>query len=122
MDPATDDGERIARLLRRRARPVWKRVLRIALGVASLVVGVILGPVPIFQGWMFIGLGLVILAPVFPPARRVMVWCFRRWPKLRRAVPRSYRRGDPFIRDDIEFPDEQPDQQPDEPSAESSDA
>jgi len=87
------------------ARPAWKRVLQIVLGVLSLIVGVIGGFVPILQGWMFIGLGLVILAPVFPPARRLMVTSFRRWPKLRRAVPRKYRRGDPFIRDDVEFPD-----------------
>jgi hypothetical protein len=81
-------------------------MLQIALGVLCLIIGVVGGFVPVLQGWMFLGLGLVILAPVFPPARRLMIWCFRRWPKLRRAVPRKYRRGDPFIRDDIEFPDE----------------
>ena len=88
---------------------MWKRVLQIGIGVGCLIVGVIGGFVPILQGWMFIGIGLVVLAPVFPPARRLMIWCFRRWPKLRRAVPKSYRRGDPLVRDDVEFPDGVPD-------------
>ncbi len=88
--PSTAD----ARVAVRRGRALgrWKRSGYVVAGVTCLVIGVIGGFVPILQGWMFIGVGIAFLAPVFPPARRVMVWAFRRWPRLRRAVPRRFRR------------------------------
>ncbi len=85
--------ERAHGMLRRsRAIGRWKRLAYISAGVTCLLIGVIGGFVPILQGWIFIGLGVGFLAPVFPPARRAMVWAFRRWPKVRRAIPRRLRR------------------------------
>jgi hypothetical protein len=85
--------ERAHGLLRRtRAIGRWKRVAHIVAGTACLIVGVVGGFVPVLQGWIFIGIGIALLAPVFPPARRAMVWAFRRWPRIRRAVPRRFRR------------------------------
>ncbi len=70
----------------------WKRIGRVALGIGCVLFGIIGGLVPILQGWMFIALGATLLAPDFPPARRAMNWVYRRWPKVRRLVPRRYRR------------------------------
>jgi len=86
-------SQRVSRALRRgRVLGRWKRIGHLVGGVTCLVIGVIGGFLPILQGWIFIGLGIALLAPVFPPARRAMVWAFRRWPRLRRAVPRRFRR------------------------------
>lgn len=94
--------ERAHRLLHRsRAIGRWKRLGYITAGIVCLIIGVIGGPVPVFQGWIFVGLGIGFLAPVFPPARRAMVWAFRRWPRLRRAIPRRFRRRAVFL-DDVE--------------------
>jgi hypothetical protein len=49
-----------------------RRIARQAVGWACLVLGVIFGPVPIIQGWPFILLGLSLLAPDFPWAKRIM--------------------------------------------------
>ena len=96
---------RAQRLLRRgRAIGRWKRIGYTVAGVTCLVVGVIGGFVPVLQGWMFIGLGIAFLAPVFPPARRLMVWAFRRWPRLRRAVPRRVRRRAWLVEKDVDVP------------------
>lgn len=95
-------SQRVTRALRRgRALGRWKRIGHLVGGVTCLVIGVIGGFLPILQGWIFIGLGIALLAPVFPPARRAMVWAFRRWPRLRRAVPRRFRRRAAVL-DDVE--------------------
>ena len=39
-----------------------------------LIIGLIGGLIPIFQGWVFGIPGLIILANYFPPAKRILDW------------------------------------------------
>ena len=49
-------------------------VLKITLGVVLVIIGIIGGIVPIFQGWIFGIPGLIILAKYFPPVKRLLIW------------------------------------------------
>tara|TARA_B100001564_G_C20621101_1_gene662385 strand:- start:222 stop:416 length:195 start_codon:yes stop_codon:yes gene_type:complete len=51
-----------------------KHSLKIAFGVALVLIGIIGGLIPIFQGWVFGIPGMIILAEYFPPLRRVLNW------------------------------------------------
>ena len=39
-----------------------------------MIIGLIGGLIPIFQGWVFGIPGLVILADYFPPVKRILDW------------------------------------------------
>ena len=47
---------------------------RIALGVILIIIGLVGGLIPIFQGWVFGIPGLIILADYFPPLKRILDW------------------------------------------------
>ena len=47
------------------------KILRVVLGVILLVVGLIGGLIPIFQGWIFGLPGLMLLGSVFPSIKRM---------------------------------------------------
>ena len=51
-----------------------KQTARITFGVLLVIIGLIGGLIPIFQGWMFGIAGLIILADYFPPVTRLLVW------------------------------------------------
>tara|TARA_B110000444_G_scaffold112370_1_gene105960 strand:- start:489 stop:674 length:186 start_codon:yes stop_codon:yes gene_type:complete len=51
-----------------------KHTLRITLGIILLLIGLIGGLIPIFQGWIFGIPGLIILADYFPPFKRLLKW------------------------------------------------
>ena len=51
-----------------------KTFLRVGLGIILLVIGLIGGLIPIFQGWMFGIPGLIILADYFSPLKQVLSW------------------------------------------------
>ena len=51
-----------------------KHTLRIALGIILVIIGLIGGLIPIFQGWLFGIPGLIILADYFPPIKRLLIW------------------------------------------------
>ena len=51
-----------------------KDTLKISLGVVLVIVGLLGGLIPIFQGWMFGIPGLIILANYFHPAKRLLNW------------------------------------------------
>lgn len=51
-----------------------KHTFRITLGIILVIIGVIGGLIPIFQGWLFGIPGLIILADYFPPINRVLKW------------------------------------------------
>ena len=51
-----------------------KHTLRITLGIILVVIGMIGGLIPIFQGWLFGIPGLIILADYFPPVNRLLQW------------------------------------------------
>ena len=51
-----------------------RKTIRITLGLFLLIVGLVGGLIPVFQGWMFGVPGLIILAEYFPPVKRVLEW------------------------------------------------
>lgn len=51
-----------------------KRTVRITFGIILVIIGLIGGLIPIFQGWIFGIPGLIILADYFPPVNRLLVW------------------------------------------------
>ena len=51
-----------------------KHTLKISLGILLVIIGLLGGLIPIFQGWMFGLPGLMILANYFPPAKRLLNW------------------------------------------------
>ena len=51
-----------------------KHTLRITLGIILVLIGMIGGLIPIFQGWLFGIPGLIILADYFPPINRLLKW------------------------------------------------
>ena len=51
-----------------------KHTLRITLGIILVIIGMIGGLIPIFQGWIFGIPGLIILADYFPPVKRLLIW------------------------------------------------
>ena len=51
-----------------------KHTLRIALGIILVIIGLIGGLIPIFQGWLFGIPGLIILADYFPPIKQLLIW------------------------------------------------
>jgi len=51
-----------------------KHTFKISLGILLVIIGLIGGLIPIFQGWMFGIPGIIILSNYFPPAKRLLVW------------------------------------------------
>ena len=51
-----------------------KKILKISLGIALLLIGIIGALIPIFQGWMFGIPGLIILANYFPKIKKLLRW------------------------------------------------
>ena len=51
-----------------------KHTLRITFGIILVIIGMIGGLIPIFQGWVFGIPGLIILADYFPPIKRLLIW------------------------------------------------
>ncbi|OUX33458.1 MAG: hypothetical protein CBE24_02320 [bacterium TMED264] len=51
-----------------------KHSLKITLGIILVLIGVVGGLIPIFQGWIFGIPGLIILAEYFPPLRKILDW------------------------------------------------
>ena len=58
-----------------------KHAVRIALGLTLVIVGLIGGLIPIFQGWVFGIPGLVILADYFPPLKNLVSWGKKKYKK-----------------------------------------
>ena len=51
-----------------------KQTIKITIGVTLVIIGIIGGFIPIFQGWIFGIPGLVILSNYFPPIKRLLRW------------------------------------------------
>ena len=58
-----------------------KHAVRITLGLTLVMVGLIGGLIPIFQGWVFGIPGLVILADYFPPLKKLVSWVKKKYRK-----------------------------------------
>jgi hypothetical protein len=53
---------------------IIKDILKISLGILLVIIGLLGGLIPIFQGWIFGIPGLMILANYFSPAKRLLNW------------------------------------------------
>ena len=51
-----------------------KHTARITFGIVLVIIGLIGGLIPVFQGWMFGIPGLIILADYFPPIKKLLTW------------------------------------------------
>lgn len=51
-----------------------KKTARIIIGITLVIIGIIGGLIPIFQGWVFGIPGLIILADYFPPIKKLLTW------------------------------------------------
>ena len=51
-----------------------QHTIKFSLGIILVIIGLIGGLVPIFQGWIFGIPGLILLAEYFPPAKRLLDW------------------------------------------------
>ena len=51
-----------------------KDALKISLGILLVIIGLLGGLIPIFQGWIFGIPGLIILANYSPPIKRLLRW------------------------------------------------
>jgi len=51
-----------------------RHIIKISLGIILVIIGLIGGLIPIFQGWLFGIPGLIILANYFPPIKRLVKW------------------------------------------------
>ena len=60
---------------------MFRDIIKISLGVVLIIIGLIGGLIPIFQGWMFGIPGLIIIANYFPPAKRLLRWIKKRLSK-----------------------------------------
>ena len=49
-----------------------KDVIKISMGVILVLIGLIGGLIPIFQGWIFGFPGLIILSQYFPPIKKIL--------------------------------------------------
>lgn len=56
-----------------------KDSIQIILGIILVIIGLIGGLIPIFQGWMFGIPGIIILAKYFPPIKRMLLWLSKRF-------------------------------------------
>ena len=54
-------------------KPVINTVKAIV-GIILIIIGLVGGLIPIFQGWVFGIPGLIILANYFPPIKRFLHW------------------------------------------------
>ncbi len=58
-----------------------KHTARITLGFILVIIGLIGGLIPVFQGWVFGIPGLIILADYFPPIKKVLNWAKSKYNK-----------------------------------------
>ena len=51
-----------------------RKPIEILLGIILVIIGLIGGLIPIFQGWMFGIPGLILLSKYFPPIKKLLNW------------------------------------------------
>ena len=53
-------------------------IIKITIGFILIIIGIIGGIIPIFQGWMFGIPGLIILSKYFKSAKKTLKWAKRK--------------------------------------------
>ncbi len=64
------------------------KLLRHILGWLCLVVGIAGLFLPILQGWLFLALGALLLAPDIPLFKRLLDWIEQKFPSLKKPLRR----------------------------------
>jgi uncharacterized protein len=64
------------------------RLFRLTLGIVLILIGVAGGLLPIVQGWLFVALGVLLLAPDVPFLQRLACRVERRFPRVRQMSQR----------------------------------
>lgn len=64
--------------------PTEKPLIRIIAGWTFFVLGVLGLFLPILQGWLFISIGAVLLAPYVPFFQRILDWVKKKFPQIAR--------------------------------------
>jgi uncharacterized protein len=70
-------------------KPIWRTllwILRQTIGWAFIVLGLAGLVLPILPGWIFIALGILLLADDIPLFRRLIDKVERRWPQTHRTL------------------------------------
>lgn len=62
--------------------PTEKSLIRIIAGWTFFVLGVLGLFLPILQGWLFISIGAVLLAPYVPFFQRILDWVKKKFPQI----------------------------------------
>lgn len=75
------------------------RLGHLALGIASLLLGVVLVPLPVPLGWLFLLIGMALVAHEVLWIRRVIAWFRRKLPWANRILERFYGVSPPFVRE-----------------------
>ena len=57
-------------------------IIKIIIGVLLIIIGLIGGIIPIFQGWIFGIPGLIILSKYFKPAKKILKWAKNKTKKI----------------------------------------
>ncbi len=72
-----------------------RRVLRISLGIGSIILGIVGLVVPVLQGWLFLALGALLLSVDIPLFDRVVTWIEKKFPRVKKPLERlrNYLRG-----------------------------
>ena len=89
--PASDTAEISGRLAEGRARTRLSRFARWALVVPLLVLWLVGWITPIVPGFPFLLVALFLMSPDLPAARRLATKLQRRFPRLRRTIPKRWR-------------------------------
>ena len=55
-----------------------KKYLHISFGILLIIIGLIGGLIPVFQGWVFGIPGLIILSKYFPKVNKLVSWAERK--------------------------------------------
>ena len=63
-----------------------KDSIQITLGIILVIIGLIGGFIPIFQGWIFGIPGIIILARYFPSIKRMLYYLSERFPLFKKIV------------------------------------
>jgi hypothetical protein len=58
-----------------------KHTIRFTIGFVLVIIGLIGGLIPIFQGWVFGIPGLIILADYLPPVKKLLTWAKEKYAK-----------------------------------------
>lgn len=72
--------------------PLWLRFVFLVAGFACVVIGIAGVVLPVLPGIPFLALAYFLLVPEFPWLGKPIVGALRRWPRMRRGVPKKWRR------------------------------